>query len=32
VVLVGGRGGSGRIHTLSVNPGSDAAASLSGIL
>ncbi len=31
VVLVGGRSSFGRIHTLSVPPGCDAAASLSGL-
>jgi uncharacterized protein (DUF58 family) len=31
-VLVGGRSSNGRIHTLSVSPGCDAAASLSGLL
>lgn len=31
VVLVGGRSSFGRIHTLSVLPGCDAAASLSGL-
>lgn len=31
VVLVGGRSVSGRIHTLGIPPGGDAAASLSGM-